>query len=71
MDAASHKFNDNIQLFSQEQLSRIFKELKLKPGAVPDKPLRQAPVPGAPAAPSAQQSVADILKSNFIAEEPE
>ena len=66
---ASNKFNENIQVFSPEQVSRIFDELKI--GSLPQKPLKtpKAALKKHTAAPAPEQSVEDILKSSFIAEE--
>ena len=57
------KHNDNIQLFSREQISRIFGELKITPAL--HSPLKTAAKPQ----PVPAQSVEDILKNNFIDEE--
>lgn len=72
---SGNKFNENIQVFSPEQVSRIFDELKI--GPLPTTPLKapkaaskkHTAVPSS-AAPE-QRSIEDILKSNFIEEEQE
>ncbi|MDR1998269.1 MAG: hypothetical protein LBQ83_08110 [Candidatus Margulisbacteria bacterium] len=53
-------------IFSQEQVSKIFDELQLKPQ--PPNPAEKKPAPAA--APDPRQSVEDILKNHFIEEEP-
>lgn len=65
MSESAGKFNDNIQIFSPEQVDRIFDELKIKPA--PPKPQVKPEIKPQPAP---EQSVEDILKNNFIDEEP-
>ena len=62
MTGIGNKFNENIQLFSQEQVSKIYKELNIDPPKSNSKPVKQPQ-------PDQTQSVEDILKSNFIEEE--
>ncbi|MDR1453355.1 MAG: hypothetical protein LBJ25_05220 [Candidatus Margulisbacteria bacterium] len=62
----NNKFNDNIQLFNQEQLSKIFNELDLDPQKVAQVK-KTAPPKNLP--PDPAKSAADILKQNFIASE--
>jgi hypothetical protein len=64
----NNKFSENIQLFNQDQLSKIFNELDLDPQKVAQVK-KTAPPKNLPPDPS--QSAADILKANFIAGEEE
>jgi hypothetical protein len=66
--AENNKFNENIQIFNQEQLSKILNELDLDPQKVAQVK-KTAPPKNLPPDPS--QSAADILKQNFIASEEE
>ena len=64
----NNKFNEKIQLFNQEQLSKIFNELDLDPQKVAQ--VKKTVLPkNLPPDPS--QSAEDILKQNFIASEEE
>ncbi|GBR76137.1 hypothetical protein NO2_0735 [Candidatus Termititenax persephonae] len=60
---AKNKFNENAQIFSPDQLSKIFNELDLDPQRVSQ--VRKT-TPGQIIPPSPQQSVEDILRRNFI-----
>ncbi|MDR2428389.1 MAG: hypothetical protein LBD62_01105 [Candidatus Margulisbacteria bacterium] len=64
----NNKFNEKIQLFNQEQLSKIFNELDLDPQKVAQVK-KTAPPKNLP--PDPEQSAADILKRNFIPSEEE
>jgi len=59
MLGTGNKFNKDTQLFSPDQVSRIFDELKIAPA-------KSAPKSTAPAKPDPNQSVEDLLKNNFI-----
>ena len=62
MTGIDNKFNKDIQLFSPEQVSRIYQELDIAPA-------KPKPKPAKPSQPDPAQSVEDILKNNFIEEE--
>jgi len=61
-----NKFNKDTPLFSPDQVSRIFDELKISP----NKSNKPTAKPAGQDKPEPTQSVEDILKNNFIEEEP-
>ena len=63
---AKNKFNEDAQIFTPDQLSKIFNELAIDPQRA-SQVKKTAPSQVVP--PDPQQSVEDILSRNFIEDE--
>ena len=63
---AKNKFNESAQIFTPDQLSKIFNELDLDPQKV-SQVKKTTPAQVVP--PDPQQSVEEILSRNFIEDE--